>query len=626
MKAAFSPTRAIAFLAAAWAGVLFVILRSSYWAYDDWLYFYLSRRDGAFSKTWLTSIYFQHVAPGHRALTSVVADSMPISYAWGLVGFLVLLVGAAVLLEACARLLWGPRWVHVVAAVLLLVTFIHVRALIWWSAGLQMFPTLLLELACVYGFLRYRAEGRARWQLLSLAALALGLMFYIRPLVMPVYLVLIEVLLLPGSLHPRAIATRVWARRRVWLGYALVCGAYLAYWLGRKAYAGTPPGQALTVGNVTEYIQLSWLRDYAPSLLGVRVDPDPTGGQQLAVVLAQVLVIGLVAFTVARCRNAWRAWTFFVLTGVISLLVTAQRIKNGTAQATAFDTRYMVELSWLFPFALCAAFAGPSPLPARALRPRPAVGLPNWRVAAPVLAALALLGVLSARTARDLERAWPGAQAHGFVEHLRTGLHGVDAHAALADREVADYLMPAFSFFNQLHNIAPFITGSRPTDGQPGAGVLAVSDNGTVTAATVRDTFHIDLLRRHGPAAPVITNAQSTRRGTRGLCISAGAGAARIVLRAPHAVKGARLYAAIQGTGVNRPVSLPAMVDAGDGTITTPALPLMLGATPATSVLWLQTPSAATLALDVPPNNSACLRSVHVGPLASSPAATTTTP
>lgn len=613
-----TPQKVLVCAAVAWAVVLFVVLRSSYWTFDDWVYFRIALRDGYFSEQWLTSIYFQHLAPGYRVTMSLVAQMMPISFGWALAAMLAVLVGAVLMLERCLAVLFGARWVHLAAAVLLLVSYTHAPSLVWFSAALQGMPTLLLELTCLFGFLAHRATGRGRWYALSLASLALGLTLYIRPLLMPVYLALVQVAFLSPSLRPRAVWMGFWERRTVWLGYLLVCGIYAAYYYGRTQFDPPQAGDPVTLTQITQYLRIAWLRNFAPSLLGIRIDREATGWQDAAVVLAQLLVLTLVVWSVVRRRDALRAWAFFAIAAVVSLGVTTGRIRT-FGPGVGYDTRYVVELTWLFPLAVCGAFAPHRAEAASATvvaaRREP---LPRLAWALPVAAALAVVAALGLRTTRDIERAWPGAAARGYADKLRSGVSELPPGTVLADRDVPDENLSTFTLDGQLRNVAPFLIPEQAIDG-PYRSLNAVRDDGTPLPAAFRTAFGGSIGRTLASGALVVEGAASRTRRPGALCVTAGpAAAARLTMRATRPPATGRTYVSVVAAPGSTVAGVPLLVDQGNGVAPATPEPVVLRAdTP--SLRWTQAATTVAVALDVAASQRLCLRSFSVGAVSIDP-------
>jgi hypothetical protein len=339
----------------------------------------------------------------------------------------------------------------------------------------------------------------------------------------------------------------------------------------------------------------------------------------VAVVLAQLLIAAFAVWTIVRRRSAWRAWAFLAVAGTISLVVTASRIRN-FGPSIGYDTRYMVELTWLFPLAVCGALA---PSPARQPEPGPAADAgrarrPAIRILAPVAVALLVVAVLSARTARDEERAFGGEIARAYIDRLHAGVARLPPGTTVADRDVPAQTLPAWTNLGQLHNIMPFVDDRIPVDGPAPRGVAMVDDAGAVRVAEVQPALGGEAVALQRAGTLTTPGAAAVHRRAGALCVTAPPEAVtRITLRGARPVSAPQLYLLVDATATPAPVQVGATIDAGagQGLVATTPTPLTLGATGGPSVLWLRTGTAAGAGVDVPAGATLCVRRLAVGPL-----------
>lgn len=177
-------------------------------------------RESGVAWEWLGNDYFQHFAPGHRAVNSLQDDVAPLNYRVVLVAMVAAMALAAYALSRTLDLLFGARWLHPLLAFCFGISVLFVSPLQWWSAGLQIVPTTLAGVACLYGYARHRRDGGVRWLLLAVAATAAGLLFYVRPVLFVVYLLAVRVLVLSDGLRPRAVLAGLWRERLTWAALA----------------------------------------------------------------------------------------------------------------------------------------------------------------------------------------------------------------------------------------------------------------------------------------------------------------------------------------------------------------------------------------------------------------------
>jgi hypothetical protein len=97
-----------------------------------------------------------------------------------------------------------------------------------------------------------------------------------------------------------------------------------------------------------QFLRLTWLRGLAPGLLGVRVQPDATTGQDAAVVVAQLALLVTVAGTIVRRPAALRAWVFFGLTFLLNAVLIGWARVHQFGPDIGRDPRYWSEYLFLF--------------------------------------------------------------------------------------------------------------------------------------------------------------------------------------------------------------------------------------------------------------------------------------
>jgi hypothetical protein len=255
-----------------------------------------------------------------------------------------------VLLQRIFTLVFGRAWWTYALALAWAISVVYLAPVEWFAGGLLSIPALTATLASIHGYLCWRASGRRAWLAWSLVAMGIGLGFYIKALLIPFYLILMRVLLRDSLRSLRG----EW---RVWLAYAAVCAIYLlAYSLGDYGR----PASGATVGEVLRYLRIFWFEGLWPMVFGIRV---PSVGQEdwhrIAIVAAQVALIGLVAWSVARRRSAWRAWAFLLVAGVVNALTVVGRVSEWGADVIGFAVRYYTEPALLVVLAIPFAFATP---------------------------------------------------------------------------------------------------------------------------------------------------------------------------------------------------------------------------------------------------------------------------
>jgi hypothetical protein len=437
----------------------------SYFFWDDLAFLYWADISAtslsyAFEPSW------GHLSPAYRLAYLALDRVAPMDFEVALALLLTFHAVSAVLVQRILTLLFGRRWWTYVLALIWAISVIYLPAFTWFAGGLHSIPAITATLASIHGYLCWRANGRRTWLVWSLMAMIIGLGFYIKVLLVPLYLVLMRVLLLDPGVRLRDSLRSVRDEWRVWLAYATVCVAYLLiYSLGDYL---RPEGSA-TLGEVPRYLRLFWVEGFSPIVFGVRVPQEGRGDwHQMFMVIVQVALIGLVAWSVARRRTAWRAWVFLVLTVAANAMMVFGRAGMWGIEPVALTLRYYTEPALLVALAIPFAFASPvrPPRPGvhgeqlllldRLDAPAEIVKLPTARAGwAAVLALAAYFGVTWA-TAGSLptseSEAQSGRYSRAYFDNLRADLAAArrdSSQPSLLDHDVPD------SVVGQISNLDP---------------------------------------------------------------------------------------------------------------------------------------------------------------------------
>jgi hypothetical protein len=438
----------------------------SFFFWDDFANLYWAHDTPPLLSYLFGAIYGDHLSPAHRLAYLVLDRAAPLNFELALAFLLVCQATSAVLLQRILALLFGRAlWTYVLALVWA-VSVVHLSGLTWFAAGLHSIPAITATLASIHGYLCWRVTGRRPWLVWSLVAMCIGLAFYVKALLIPLYLLLMRALLLdPGArIHDSLRSVR--AEWRVWLAYAAVCVAFvLAYLVGDyRQYYESEGGVGL--GDALSYVRIFWLEGFSPLLFGIRVPIHDQGDLHLvAIVAAQAAVIALIAWSILRRRAAWRAWVFLLIGLLANGLILAGRVAQWGAADIAHTIRYYTEPALLVLLAVAFAFATPRLRgPARDLpageRARPArLRLPTARVGTAVCLALVAYLCATWATASSLTGdASPDAEvrsgrvARAYLDNLRADLASArrqGVQPSLVDQDVPQ------SVVSQLNNPEP---------------------------------------------------------------------------------------------------------------------------------------------------------------------------
>jgi hypothetical protein len=409
----------------------------SFFTGDDWLHLVTARGADSPDAAYLASPVFIHYAPGLKLGYWALEAFAPLDWGLALAGLLVLFAGSLFLFHRICVQLFGDRRSNLVPLLMFGSSVVLVTSFLWFADGLHKLPSTFLSLLAVYAYLRHQKERSRIALAVSVAAVALGLLFYVKAILVPLYLVLIRLLFLETK--ERNPARTLWRERWTWLAFAPPIAIYLwNYAAGYAELAGDRP----PLGLVGEYVATAWFRGVAPALGGVYIGLDQRTLAIVIAVLAQLVFVAVVAASLRRNPRAWRAWAFALAVFVVNAgLIGFGRLESFGFERVAWDPRYHTELAWLLPLALAFAFHGTRPPPRRRAR-----------------AALALYVLLAAVTGTLMSLWWRDTQSavpDTYVQNLRA-----DA-AHMRDPEVVDHPVPAFLVsardhpWDRLEHLAP---------------------------------------------------------------------------------------------------------------------------------------------------------------------------
>jgi hypothetical protein len=510
--------------------VAIVVMSSGYFA-DDYLFFNVNRT-GGFRLTQLTGSVYGSLIPGFQLGNSILASFHPIPRWPGIVVPVVLYALVLFVFYRLLELLFGARPLLVVLMSVAGLSSVLATPLVWWTAGLNTLPALILDILAVDGIARHAATGKRRYLVLSAVSFAVGIAFYDGSGSFVAVLVAFTALYLVDHSDWRSFLRGMVSRAWLWVAYVVPIGLSLGWRSAHPNQFNLPPVPRFT--DALSFVGIGWGRGFIPLLLGFPMTnvTDP-GLQRLVVVIGQLLFWGMVAVTIYRRRVAWKAWVLFAC-GFLAIEFVVAIGRGGYGDSSAINPTYWTVQPFMLALALALALlpsrvdvATPPPGPARkeaarkqpARKPaarkqpaRPTVPVP----AAVAVVALCALGIHATWVGPSREQ---GAQNRVFNDHLAaswTQIQQKATHPFVWDVRTPNYFIPFFLGYDRVATTSGVLINLRidATQGQgyipsvTGALVPATAD--VVSRAVVGSTLATPAVTV-GPAAP----AQ--------LCISAGA-------------------------------------------------------------------------------------------------------
>jgi hypothetical protein len=460
---------------------------SSGWFHLDDLTLLREARELPWGESLLTP-YHNQLMPGGRVLTWLVASADGLSW-WPAATLLVALhtlAGAAALWMLVSA--FGARWAVLAPLNLYLWSAVTLPAFLWWAAGVNQLPLQVAFFLAAGAWIRYLRGRRQRCLVVTVLAVALGLLFYVKALlVLGVLLYLLLAYFTEGSLRERLRAA-VTGYRHAWGAAAVLAGGYVTYYLLEvpQPFAAPEPGLAGRIADTMVGTALAsglsggpW-RWYAEGSPAAYADPPPWAQH-----LAWVLLAAVVTYAALRRTGTLRAWG--LLAGYIAvlwaLLLTSRAPSFGAT--SGLEYRYLTDAVCVFVLCLALAYL-PLEGAVGSSRPRTQPLLtwraPDW-VATVLVTGVCLSGAASALLYVDIWSEENAAEA--YLENLGAQL---DARGAtdLADQVVPEDVMAALaSPDNRTSRLAPLTSDAvRFPDASAHLGVVA--SDGTVRQALIR--------------------------------------------------------------------------------------------------------------------------------------------
>jgi hypothetical protein len=579
-----------------------------------------------------------HLAPGYRLAYTASDRLFPFDFGIAL-GFLIACqVASAVLMQRIFTLVFGRAWWTYALALAWAISIVYLPAFDYFAAGILSITSIAATLASIHAYLCWRVTRKPAWLVWSLVAMVLGLLFYTKVLLVPVYLVLMRLMLLEPQTRLRDSLRSVLREWRVWLAYALVIAGYLVIYL-TGPYERLRGGSSLS--QILEYLGTLWTHGFWPMVIGVRVPQfGQTTGEQIAVWAVQAGLVLLVAWSIVRRRSAWRAWFFLVVGILLNALMVVGRVSEWGADSIAYYFRYYTEPEFLVPLAIAFAFAMPR-LGSKEAREGPFRMPKLWAGIAAAVVFAAYLGATLATT-EDFSKPYvakqfstnieSGRRARGYFDNLRGDLAAARKRGetpSLVDGDVPEWVQGQFANlgskrtgvrYTALSTLVPLFDDHVPFLQPPNLFVVQPTGHLTPTRFVPAAGGDVATLLRKGrftyPASHVEGPADRATNGEYCVAANNDGGGSVNWEPVPHlAGKDWALRMTYRTEPLNTPFGLADNAGLGFGKYK-PTIPPMFK--PGTALAGLDElptgiPTAAGVSIAIPPHGKICLRSLEIG-------------
>ena len=472
---------------------------------DDYAFTARALRHPLLSTEYLLEPWNGHVMPGAFAWVHVLANLSPLNYVpvglsdlalQALTGWVVFLV---------LRALFGARPGVLIPLGFYLFSVITLPASLWWAAALNQLPGQFFAAVAIWFHVAYLRRGRLRFALAGVAALALGLLFSEKMLlVAPLVFALTFLWFTAGSPVTRLRRALV-SHRWVWVGYTAVVvpyvGAYLAFVPAQVGARGSVDTvlHAITIDFARAIVPAAFGGPYAWVQLGIPAIANPS---TFVVVLSLMVTALVVAWSVVRRYRAIFAWL------VIGVYLVANATLIGLTRGADFGPNVVLEYRYSTDVALVIALFSPFAFvsitgkgwqwpPQRLAARRAATGAlgsapPNEQMTTIVVVSLLVVG--STVSTLQFATYWRNDITRQFIATTQTDLQRAGRTVTLADVTTPAAAAPpglrmVWPLSTLLASVRPSASFLEP--GQVSSELFTVDDTGHVRGAVINGPTNV---------------------------------------------------------------------------------------------------------------------------------------
>ncbi len=480
-----STSAALAALLLIQVGVLLTVTQRSFFATDDFYHFKLAQ-ERSFLQYLATPIIHTYPAPGHRLLFFLMYHLFPLNYFVArafLVG--VLAATTIVLAQFVRTLARSERWWTVALLVPFALSLTLIDVVNWWSNGVPVIPALFFTVIALSAWFKsYTGSNRRLWIGLAVIAVAASAGFYMKFLLIPVYLLVFRLTIFPRLLNLPGGIRALWEERMRWLALATPPIVFvLVYVLAGLAIRSYVPGER----PYLEYLGIAWFRVFIPvSFLNVPIDEStPSTVSTAVVVCTQVLFWGAVWATWKRSSLSLRGWALVVITFATNLLMVGAVRLPGFGVNIAYRLRYYPEVVLFIPLALALCLRQGEERGADVAWEKTSLG----QTAIATMACLCVVSfvVWAPRIVSHSE----GVASRAWFDNFRQDLRALSDDRSvlrLVDTETPEYVSPAWlAPYNRVSTILALLQ-RRVMLNDVGQPAYVVADTGRLVKTTFRPT------------------------------------------------------------------------------------------------------------------------------------------
>jgi len=326
---------------------------------EDWRYIHDASQIPFFR--FVTMLYKGHLLPGRSTIVWLVTRIAPLNYALAMAPLLIATVLGGVLMWKLLQALFGDSPANLIPLALFVLCPLSLPPVLLWTSALTLVPLEGLIVAILLATVLYvRSPSRKRLAAVGLAY-AGALLFWEKALLIPPLVAMFGVLFL-GEGHGRPRLRNVLVgRRMLWV---LLVGLTIPYGVWYFAVAQGGFSSIPTIGALWRTFSTAVGSSIIPSALG---GPWAPGGKatlhELSTaprIMTWILAAAIVGVSVARDRQAWRAWVLPLVYTVLSVvLVASARVGTFSPEVLGLAPRYFADVVPVLALAIALAFMVP---------------------------------------------------------------------------------------------------------------------------------------------------------------------------------------------------------------------------------------------------------------------------
>lgn len=276
-----------------------------------------------------------HYVPLHKLFSALILQLAPLNFDLALGVMLAFHAASIVLLHRLLQAL-SESPANLLIVLLYACNPFLLHTLLWWSSGIHRFPYVLLCLASLYAYLRYRQARQPRYLAGCYLAFVLAFGFYSKAILIPFYILGLELCL--GGLKSGRLSQR-FAPGAVMLLVSL--GYVLWYLMAVPVMQQGPTPNLLLVGEIV----LSNFKVMA-GVLTLQLYNAPNLAIKVAMALAMLTAI---LYSVWKARRSLWVWlVLFACVGISFAMVASSARGQVYGQMLATVHRYYWDVMFLF--------------------------------------------------------------------------------------------------------------------------------------------------------------------------------------------------------------------------------------------------------------------------------------